>query len=62
MRKFWWELIFALACLTMALIALRAEGITPVDGEWWVIVAGFPAFNSLFDYFIEDYKKWRKRP
>jgi hypothetical protein len=41
MRKFWWELIFALASLSMALIALRSEGITPVDASWWVIVAGF---------------------
>ena len=47
MRKFWWELIFAWASLTMALIALRTEGITPADGTWWVIVAGFTAWNSL---------------
>lgn len=62
MRKFWWELIFALASLTMALIALRTEGITPADGTWWVIVAGFAAWNSLFEYFLEDFKEWRRRP
>lgn len=62
MRKFWWKLIFALACLTMALVALRVEGITPVDGNWWVIIAGVAAWNSLLDCFIEDCKEWRKRP
>ena len=62
MRKFWWELIFALASLTMALIALRSEGITPVDANWWVIVAGFSAWNSLLEYFLEDFKEWRRRP
>lgn len=62
MRKFWWELIFALASLAMALIALRVEGITPVDVSWWVIVAGFSSWNSLLEYFLEDFKEWRRRP
>lgn len=62
MRNFWWELIFALASLSMALIALRSEGITPVGVSWWVIVAGFLTWNSLLEYFLEDFKEWRRRP
>lgn len=62
MKKFWWELIFALASLAIALIALRSEGITPVDVSWWVIVASFSAWDSLLDYFLEDFKEWRRRP
>jgi hypothetical protein len=62
MRKFWWELIFALASLAMALIALRTEGITPTGGTWWVIVAGFSSWSSLLEYFLEDFKEWRRRP
>lgn len=62
MQKFWWELIFALASLTMALIALRSEGITSVDVSWWVIVAGFSVWNSLLDHFLEDFKEWRRHP
>lgn len=60
MKKFWWELIFALFCLTAALEALRIAGITFADWEWWVIIAGFSAWNSLLDYFLEDWKKWRR--
>lgn len=59
MRKFLWELIFALASLTIALMALRLAGITPADWKWWVIIAGFAAWNSLLDYFLEDWKAWR---
>jgi hypothetical protein len=62
MRKFWWELIFAWASLAMAFIALRTEGITPVNVSWWVVVAGFTAWNSLFECFFEDFKEWRRRP
>lgn len=60
--KFWWELIFALASLTMALIALRSEGITPADGVWWIVLAGIAVGDSLLECFFDDFKEWRKRP
>lgn len=59
MRKFWWELIFALASLKAALIALQIEGITPADGAWWIVVAGFEVWNSLLECFLDDCKKYR---
>ncbi len=59
MSKFWWELIFALVSLMAALVMLRLEGITPADWKWWIIIAGFSAWNSLLDYFLEDWKKWK---
>lgn len=62
MRKFWWELIFALASLTAALIALQTEGITPADGVWWIVLAGIAAGDSLLECFLDDFKEWRKRP
>lgn len=62
MRKFLWELIFAFASLEAALIVLRIEGITPADGAWWIVVAGFAAWNSLLECFLDDFKEWRKRP
>ena len=62
MRKFLWELIFAFASLEAALIVLRIEGITPADGAWWIVVAGFAAWNSLLECFLDDFIEWRKRP
>lgn len=59
MRKFWWELIFAQASLTAVPIALRIEGITPADGAWWIVVAGFVAGDSLLECFLDDCKKYR---